>query len=124
MKTLIIALIALTGITAQAKQPDAKTVKVIYSVAKTFDIDAQDLIRIAYTESKFKVDAVRVNKNGTIDYGMFQVNSIHWTTSCKEFDIKTLKGNASCAAKLIKAIKARHGDTDINWLGRYHSKTP
>lgn len=117
----------LTGSQAYAKtkqlKPTAETLKVIYSASKKYDVDAQDLIKIAWTESKFKKDAVRTNKNGTIDFGMFQINSVHWTTTCKDLDIFKLKGNAECAARLVKDAK-KHSDSDSNWLGRYHSKTP
>jgi hypothetical protein len=102
---------------------NSDTVKIIYEVSKEYDIDAQVLVKIAYTESKFKADAVRTNKNGTIDYGMFQINSVHWSTTCKSLDIMTVRGNASCAALIIKGI-SKHSDTDEHWLGRYHSKTP
>lgn len=105
------------------KMPSAKTLKVIYQAAKRYDVDAQALIKIAYLESSFKADARRVNVNGTVDFGMFQVNSVHWTTTCKGLDVFSLKGNASCAAKLL-SLAAKHADVDPHWTGRYHSKTP
>lgn len=33
---------------------------------------------IAKCESNFNCDAINVNTNGTVDYGVFQINSIHW----------------------------------------------
>lgn len=105
------------------KLPTAKTLKVIYQAAKRYDVDAQDLVKIAYAESSFRETARRVNDNGTIDFGMFQVNSVHWTTTCRELDVFTLKGNANCAAKLLGLAK-KHAERDPNWIGRYHSKTP
>ncbi len=120
---LIVASLGLT-VSAEARDPSPKTLKLIYRVAKKHGIDAQHLIRIAAVESNFREDARRVNKNNTIDYGMFQINSIHWTTTCEEFDVMTLEGNANCAAKIVKGIEERHGETDAQWLGRYHSKTP
>lgn len=103
--------------------PKQTIVNAIYKAAKAYKIDAQDLVKIAYLESTFKSKAKRFNKNGTIDAGMFQINSVHWTTTCKKYDISKLQGNAYCAAKLISLAK-RHAKHDKNWLGRYHSKTP
>lgn len=108
---------------AQAKAPSESTLKVIYNVSKQFNIDTQILIKIAAVESNFREHARRVNTNNTVDIGMFQINSVHWNTTCKGFNVFTLKGNASCAAKIVKGIE-RHKDTDPNWKGRYHSKTP
>lgn len=105
------------------KLPSTRTLKVIYQAAKRFDVDAQALVKIAFLESSFNADARRVNSNDTVDVGMFQVNSVHWTTTCKAFDVFTLRGNALCAAKLL-SIAAKHAETDSDWIGRYHSKTP
>jgi len=100
------------------------TLQVIYKAARQYNVDAQDLVYIAYTESKFNHQAKRVNTNGTVDWGMFQINSVHWTTTCSGINIKTLRGNALCAAKIIASLEARHKLTDPQWLGRYHSATP
>lgn len=109
--------------TVTVKAPSKATLKVIYAAAKRFDVDANDLLKIAFVESSFNPEARRVNGNGSVDFGMFQINSVHWSTTCKKFDVMTLKGNALCAAKLLKAV-SKHAETDENWLGRYHSKTP
>jgi len=66
---------------------------------------------------------VRFNTNGTVDFGPFQINSVHATTTCKEYDILTDKGNVYCAAKLIAKHK-KHASSDSMWVARYHSKTP
>lgn len=121
---MILILIMFGVLESQAKTPSPQTLKIIYNAAKKYNLDAQLLIKIAHVESKFKTNAKRLNKNGTVDYGMFQINSIHWTTTCKEFDIFKLTGNALCAAKLLSRIEKSHKDTDSHWVGRYHSKTP
>lgn len=137
MKTLLIALYTLLLTTmvltlawdaaaserVEVKAPPITVLKVIYKAAKRFDVDSQDLIKIAFLESSFRANAKRVNRNGTIDVGMFQVNSVHWNTTCRAFDVFTLKGNAECAAKLLMLAK-RGSETDPHWIGRYHSKTP
>jgi hypothetical protein len=116
-------LVAQSSSAQEITMPKRNIAEVIYRAARRYDIDAQDLVKIAFLESTFKVNAKRFNKNGTIDYGMFQISSIHWTTTCKEYDISKPQGNAYCAAKLISIAK-EYKDTDKHWLGRYHSKTP
>lgn len=126
MKYIILTFIMgcfLTICDASEQGPSKDAVKAIYKAATKYDVDAQDLVRIAFVESRFKVDAKRVNPNGTIDYGMFQINSVHWTTTCKGLDIMTLEGNAFCAAKLLSSAM-RHAGKDKQWIGRYHSNTP
>lgn len=105
------------------RTPKARVLKVIYKAAKRFNLDAQALIKIAYLESSFREDATRVNPNGTVDYGMFQVNSVHWTTTCKDYNVFTTYGNTYCAAKLLW-LASKHSSHDPHWTGRYHSKTP
>lgn len=55
---------------------------------------------IAYEESKFKLDAVNYNNtNGTIDSGIFQINSI-WSKKCK--NLLDLHDNIKCAIFVYK----------------------
>lgn len=103
------------------KMPSHHTLRVIYQAAHHFGVDADTLIKIAYVESRFDATAERVNGNGSIDYGMFQINSVHWSKDCKHFNVLTLRGNALCAAKLLRVAK-RHA-ADRFWIGRYHSTT-
>ena len=121
--TALLVLFSRKSVGAEIELPSKATLKVLYSAAKRYDVDAQSLIKIAFVESSFRADARRVNVNGTVDYGMFQVNSIHWSTTCKKFNIFELKGNALCAAKILARFK-KHADTDLHWQGRYHSSTP
>lgn len=104
-------------------KPSFETAKLIYRVAKRYNINAQDLVNIAYTESRFNNNSIRYNKNGTIDVGMFQINSVHWTTTCSKLNIYKLEDNAACAAIIISKLKAKHSIRDKQWLGRYHSAT-
>lgn len=121
---LILSLVLLAKIShAQKVQVDFETIRTINEIAKTENIKVEYLLRIAFVESRFKIDAINVNKNGTIDLGLFQINTIHWNTTCKNFDVFTVKGNTRCATKLIK-IALKHKGKDAHWLGRYHSKTP
>lgn len=130
-KTVLIILIALALVLmsniAMAKSkkiyPKMSHLKIINDIAIKYNLEANDLLKIAYVESKFKQDAVRVNTNGTTDIGMFQINSIHWTGKCKDLDVFKLKGNAECAARLLKK-HSKKKNQDAEWIGRYHSKTP
>lgn len=124
IKLIAIYLITfLTHVMAYSSDLTPQRLQVLYKVAKEAKIDSNDLIRIAYVESRFKVNAMRMNGNGTVDYGMFQINSVHWSTKCKDLNIMMFNGNVKCAARLIQEAKT-HSDHDSNWLARYHSKTP
>lgn len=131
LTVIILGLLFSINADAKAKAPRGKTLKIIRVAAKRFGVDVNDLLRIAFTESSFRpnISRINVNKKGkniigfSIDYGMFQINSIHWSTTCQEFDVFTLEGNASCAAKLLSHIR-EFENKDKNWKGRYHSKTP
>lgn len=120
MKYLLILLVSFS---AMAKTPSIATLRLINKVAHAHGIDSQDMVRIAAIESRFDQGARRVNRNGTVDVGMFQVNSVQWDTVCKGLDVFNLKGNAECAARIIAGHK-KHASNDAAWLGRYHSKTP
>ena len=61
--------------------------------------DAKTLVCIAHEESKMKPNAINhKNKNGTKDYGLFQINSI-WLDKCKVTPDTLLQvhTNISCA---------------------------
>lgn len=105
-------------------RPSIEVLKTIHEVSTENGLDSNDLIKIAYVESRFKIDAIRSNKNGTVDVGLFQVNSIHWSSTCKGLDVFSVRGNTQCAARLIKMHKKSASHFDTKWLGRYHSKTP
>lgn len=96
----------------------------ILHASKVYNVDARLLKAISYIESSGGLrTGLRKNKNGTYDIGAFQINSVHWSTTCRTYDVRMLKGNALCAAKLVrKAMK--YANKDPNWVGRYHSKTP
>lgn len=92
----------------------------IDKASKAFDVDALQLTAIGILESGLGKNAkTRLNKNGTHDKGVFQINTVNWP-KCKEFHIETLQGNAFCAAKILSQIKMRKPSD----LGKYHSKTP
>ena len=122
VQLIIFGIVFLMSLIASANDLTPSMVATIYKVAKEANIDANDLIRIGYVESRFKINAVRVNTNGTVDYGMFQINSVHWNTTCKGLNVMTFNGNVRCAVRLVKQAKL-HSGHDSLWLARYHSKT-
>lgn len=62
------------------------------------NVDSAD--RIISCESKFNVNAINVNKNGTIDAGIFQINSIH-----KDITLQDRIDYKKATAWAIKKIK-------------------
>jgi len=97
-------------------------VRVIEKKAIKYGIKPDLMIAIAVVESGLNPQAKRVNNNGTVDQGLFQINTVN-KDFCKEFDIKTVKGNTECAAKLLAKHKVNK-PIDSLWYCRYHSKTP
>lgn len=93
----------------------------IMNASALYGVDPRLLRAIAHVESSSGHNSkLRKNTNGTYDVGPFQINSVHWTTTCRRLDVSTLQGNAGCAALLLSRIPKR----DPNWYGAYHSKTP
>lgn len=92
--------------------------------AARHDVPATVLRAIAHVESRFGKDRrVRYNANGTTDIGVFQINTVHLDTTCKGLDVKHVKWNTLCAARILKIHKKKK-EVDPAWYARYHSKTP
>lgn len=122
MKYLLV--LTFLGLNANAASLDKEVKAAITKAAKAHNVPEWELLKIAYVESTLRKNPpMRHNKNNTYDIGMFQINSIHWFTICKKYDVTQLDGNAMCAAKLL-AQHLKHSKTDANWPARYHSKTP
>lgn len=51
-------------------------------------LDSKTALRIAYLESRYKLDAVNVNRNGSTDKGVFQINSIHGLSDDCRFSLE------------------------------------
>lgn len=105
-------------------RPATELQQAIARAAKAYDVDPRVLEAIAHLESSGgRFTGLRHNRNGTWDVGAFQINSVHWDTTCKAYNVHVLEGNAMCAARLLKSHK-RFRDSDPDWRGRYHSRTP
>lgn len=86
-----------------------------------------DLVRaVAYFESRLNPTAINKNKNGTVDVGLMQINSVHFPRLANEgIDHRRLTNaclNADVGAAMLRDSIARYGPT---WLavGSYHSRT-
>lgn len=88
-----------------------------------YHVNYEDMLKIAYVESTFKLNAFNTNRNGTVDVGLFQINSIHHNDCLSSgYDVYTVRGNIYCAVSLVARLK-KYEAIDKYWLGRYHSKT-
>lgn len=78
-----------------------------------YDINPKLLEIIALTESNLKTDALNINKNGTFDLGLMQINS-SWVNALN-LDAKQLLSNpcynTMTGAKILKQCIARYGYT-------------
>ncbi|HTH60928.1 MAG TPA: lytic transglycosylase domain-containing protein [Paraburkholderia sp.] len=90
-------------------------------------VNAQVLRAIAWLESRNRPGAIRRNPNGTIDYGLMQINSIH-LSALSQYGIfrSTLMepcNNVYIAAWHLRQKINKYGNT---WaaVGAYHSETP
>lgn len=102
-------------------KPDDRIIKAIVNASKRYHVDALELTAVGILETglgKYAKD--RLNTNGTIDKGIFQVNTVN-ASKCIEYNLSSVEGSSFCAAKLLNSIKKYHNN---DYLGRYHSKTP
>lgn len=82
---------------------------------------------IAMVESSMNPKAMNRNKNGSIDYGLMQVNSIHLPElkryKIRRHDLMNTCKNIYVAAWLLRRSMNKYGNT---WraIGGYHSNTP
>ncbi len=66
--------------------------------------DYKVAIAIARSESGLREDAINVNTNGSVDVGVFQVNSSNFKRpGCSLKEIANYKGNIDCAYSMFKA---------------------
>jgi soluble lytic murein transglycosylase-like protein len=82
---------------------------------------------IAWQESNNRPNALRKNANGSTDYGVMQINSVHLQT-LSQYGISSATLMQPCknvyiAAWHLRRKMARYGNT---WqaVGAYHSETP
>lgn len=82
---------------------------------------------IAWQESHGNAHALHRNANGTIDYGVMQINSIHLAALSRygvsRDDLMAPCANIYIAAWYLHRMVAKYGNT-WNAVGAYHSQTP
>lgn len=99
----------------------------IDEAAAYYHVNPLVLRAIAIVESSGRPGAVNVNVNGSIDRGMYQINSIHLNelagVGIVPADLHDVCLSSYIASLLLKRKKLRFGDT---WaaVGAYHSTTP
>src|SRR6266702_6194135 len=95
--------------------------------AKYQKVNPLILRAIAWQESHNQPDAMNKNANGSTDYGLMQINSVH-LGQLAQYGISTTTLMQPCKSVYIAAWHLRqtmnkHGNT---WqaVGAYHSETP
>jgi soluble lytic murein transglycosylase-like protein len=121
-RTLLTTLAAATMLFSGVTQADCFTDAAAYQ-----RVNPTILKGIATVESQMDPKAINRNKNGSIDFGIMQVNSIH-LPELKKYKIGRRDLMQSCkniyvAAWLLRRSMNRYGNT---WaaVGGYHSNTP
>jgi hypothetical protein len=76
---------------------DGDTPSVEGIIKKYFGSEAEQAMKIAQCESSLRPDATHTNSNGSVDCGLFQINSIHGY-DCEE--LKDVEFNVKIAKKL------------------------
>jgi len=75
-----------------------------YICEKFGQYECKTSLAIAKSESNLKEEAIHINSNGTIDLGVFQINSIHFDKpGCSLQELVFAKKNIDCAYNIWKA---------------------
>jgi len=95
--------------------------------AKYQKVNPLILRAIAWQESHNQPDAMNKNANGSIDYGLMQINSVH-LTQLAQYGISTTTLMQPCKSVYIAAwhLRQRMNKYGNTWqaVGAYHSETP
>lgn len=82
---------------------------------------------IAWQESRDAPNAMHHNQNGSVDYGLMQINSIH-LPALAQYGISSNKLMEPCASVYIAAwhLRQKMNKYGNSWaaVGAYHSETP
>lgn len=91
----------------------------IINASNAHQVEPTYLVAVAILESSLGTNIkTTINKNGTRDNGIFQINDIN-RNFCNGLDLQDQKQNVNCAAKIIAKIKPKN----LKDLAKYHSKT-
>ena len=112
---------------AMSFSPRAHATDCFDAAAAYQNVNPMVLRAIAWQESHNRADAKHVNANGSVDYGVMQINTIHLPTLAQYgIDRETLMSpckNIYIAAWQLRRQILKYGNT---WaaVGAYHSATP
>ncbi|MDY7577172.1 lytic transglycosylase domain-containing protein [Herbaspirillum sp. RTI4] len=97
------------------------------AAARYHQVNAEVLRAIARVESGGNPVAMHRNANGTTDYGLMQINSVHFAEleryGITQENVKQACSNVFIAAWRVRRMMNKYGNT---WraIGAYHSETP
>lgn len=120
-----LAIASICGFVKQAHASSGE--KCLYAAADEYRVNVDVLRAILWTESRFNPQAINKNTNGTRDFGIGQINSIHMNTLLRngvtENQLLDMCTGIHVAAWVLATQMARYGNT---WfaVGAYHSATP
>ncbi|MEF3192145.1 MAG: lytic transglycosylase domain-containing protein [Campylobacterales bacterium] len=119
--TLLLSLVATAWATVTPYDPYFEEAGRYYNIPPIL------LKKIAAIESSYRPNAICRNKNGTVDYGLMQINSIHLRRLAQwginEKNILDPKINIFAGSWLLSEHIRNHGFS-LEGIGNYHSATP
>ncbi|MBD3809342.1 MAG: lytic transglycosylase domain-containing protein [Sulfuricurvum sp.] len=123
MKKIVLFLLFVSVLSAKVSDYDPY----FDEAGKHYNIPPLLLKNIAKIESSGNPNAIRINDNGTKDYGLMQINSIHFRRLAQwginEHNIMDPKINIFVGSWLLSEHIKTHG-FNLQAIGNYHSKTP
>jgi hypothetical protein len=73
-------------------------------ICEKFKSDCQLALAVAKAESGMKEEEIGVNRDGSIDMGIFQINSVHWSKNgCNPKSLLDAYKNVDCAYQIWKS---------------------
>lgn len=70
---------------------DRKIKPLVIKYSRIYNVEPHYIFGIIAAESRFKINAKNVNRNGTIDKGLMQINSSNFDYLSKEFNVKDIR---------------------------------
>jgi soluble lytic murein transglycosylase-like protein len=124
---LISAAIALSAAAWGMSTPALAATDCFTAAAQYQGVNPLILRAIAWQESRDQPDAMNRNSNGSTDYGLMQINSIHLPVLA-QYGISSDKLMDPCASVFIAAwhLRRQMDKYGNSWeaVGAYHSETP
>ncbi len=78
--------------------------------------ECKTALAVAKAESGLREDAMNINTNGTVDFGIYQINSANWKLQgCSIKEIVDAKKNVDCAYKMWDRADGIEGNGKGAW---------